>query len=104
MKIIFTTVGVSVVWLALWPISAHALKWVPAAGQSCVRVCVSADSSPVVSGIYKNGNPFYVCRGNAQDEGERAGYNVEPSWSNACTVGWGGKELPVTPYECLCNP
>ena len=76
----------------------------PAAGQSRARICASANSSPVVSGIYTNGNPFYVCKGNAQGEGERGGYNLEPSWSNACIVGWGGKELPVNLFECLCNP
>jgi hypothetical protein len=56
----------------------------------------------VMSGAYtRNGNYFYVCRGNAQGEGYRPGYNLGAS--NSCTVGWGGSELSVGDYDCLCH-
>lgn len=88
--------------LVLIPFLSHAeIQWV-VGNTSCAAVCGSVNSSPVQSGVYKNGNPFYVCRANAQGEGMRAGYNLQPSWSEKCTVGWGGKELPIAQYECLC--
>ncbi len=77
-------------------------EWVEAKEQSCANVCAAVKLSPVQSGIYKNGESFYVCSANAQGEGYRSGYNLKPSWSNACIVGYGGKEVPVTPYRCLC--
>ena len=89
-------------FLIALPFSSYAdTNWV-AGNRSCATVCESANSTPMQSGIYKNGNPFYICRANPQGEGKRAGYNLQPDWSTNCTVGWGGKELPVSSYECLC--
>ena len=89
----------------LTSIPSHAVQWVTSNGQSCARVCTDARSTPIISGFYsKNNNPFYVCRADARNEGNRAGYNLEPSWSNVCTVGWGNKEEKINPpFDCLCN-
>ncbi|HEX5685799.1 MAG TPA: hypothetical protein VFY73_17385 [Ideonella sp.] len=77
--------------------------WV-AGTESCARVCAAAKARPVTSGTYApNGNAFHVCRANQNNEGKRAGYNVEPVWSQACIVGWDGQEVFATPYECLCQ-
>ncbi len=77
--------------------------WVDGRGGSCKSACAAAGSAPVSSGTYKNGNPFYICAANAHGEGFRAGYNLEPSWSRACVVGWGGKEEGINPFQCLCQ-
>ena len=97
----------SLVWSSLLlmglPATAHALEWVPGNGASCAASCVQKGLSPVVSGIYGNGKPFYVCRVNSHSEGMRAGYNLFPSWAETCTVEWGheGDRNPL--YDCLCN-
>ncbi|MCP9629259.1 DUF3421 domain-containing protein [Rhodopseudomonas palustris] len=84
--------------------AAQALQWREAGGQSCLVACTKAGSSPLVSGIYTpKGTALYVCRANAHAEGQRAGYNVEPGWSQACYVGWGGKEEGITPFDCGCE-
>ncbi len=98
MKILFT-----VLLSVFFTLSAHAVTWVPANGASCPTACSQKGYSPVISGVYKNGNAFSVCRSDTKDEGKRAGYNVGPSWNSACWVGWGGKETKSTPYDCLCN-
>jgi hypothetical protein len=88
------------------PIAAHAIDWTQAwveGSGSCAAICRSQKAQPVESGVYKNGKPFYVCRADAHREGKRGGYNLEPSWSNSCTVGWGGREEATNPYECLCQ-
>jgi hypothetical protein len=81
----------------------QACKWVQSGGESCVTACQSEGSKPVISGQYTNQNPFYVCRTNANNEGFRAGYNLQPAWSHACIVGWGGQESSYNSYECLCQ-
>lgn len=88
--------------VALLGTSAYALtKWVESPGDaSCKTVCEAQALRPVVSGKYKNGSEFYTCAGNAQGEGLRAGYNLN---GGACVVGWGGKEIPVRPFQCLCD-
>lgn len=84
--------------------SAFAASWAPAGGESCLVACENAGKTPVSSGNYtRNNNPYFVCRTNAKGEGKRAGYNLQPSWSNVCTVGWGGQEVAVQDYECLCQ-
>lgn len=83
--------------------NAHAVEWVRATAPSCENTCNAAGRTPVSSGVYVNGEKFYVCSANAHDEGFRAGYNVQPSWANACIVGWGGREEGISPYYCLCN-
>jgi len=77
--------------------------WVDGGGKSCSAVCSSAGSAAVNSGTFQNGNPFTICAANAHGEGYRAGYNLEPSWSNACVVGYGGKEEKNSNYKCLCQ-
>lgn len=79
--------------------------WVDANGKSCQKVCGGAG---VTSGTYQNpdarlnGQKFHVCRGNAGD-GWRPGYNLIPNWSSNCWVGFGGKETPLSGYQCLCK-
>jgi|SRR5208337_2479815 len=91
--------------ISLSSFSARANQWVSGNSRSCVDACVDANLSPVVSGIYnKSGAPFYICRANAGEEGKRAGINYEPDWSNACWVGFGGKETFLNTYDCLCTP
>lgn len=82
--------------------ASAASEWVAASGRSCANVCAAANAQAEYSGIYTNNQPLYVCAANAGGEGWRAGYNLEPSWSRACWVGWGGRELAVNDYMCLC--
>jgi len=58
--------------------AAASLTWVDAKGQSCDVACSQAGLSPVVSGKYKNGQPFFVCAANEAGEGLRGGFNLRP--------------------------
>lgn len=79
-------------------------RWIEGRGQSCWNACTAQNMSPVGSGTYRNGNVFYVCSAiAAQGEGARPGFNLEPNWAKACWVGWGGKELAMPTYSCLCE-
>lgn len=78
-------------------------QWVNGNGGSCRAACAAAGSNAISSGMYKNGQPFYICAADIAGEGARPGYNLEPSWSNACFVGFGGKETKVPSYSCLCD-
>jgi hypothetical protein len=82
-----------------------AAGWESGNGNSCDVVCKAAGSSAVTAGNYtgRGKNPYYICRSNINKEGSRAGYNLQPNWSNTCTVGYGGKEFPAANYSCLCN-
>lgn len=82
---------------------AHAVEWVRATVASCENTCNAARRTPVSSGVYVNGEKFYVCSANAHGEGFRAGFNLRPNWANTCTVGWGGREEGISSYYCLCN-
>jgi hypothetical protein len=79
------------------------MKWIDANNDSCDKACSSQHMQAVKSGTFTNGNPYYVCSGNVKNDGFRPGFNLSPSWSSACWVGWGTKEIPVTPYKCLCE-
>lgn len=83
---------------------SQAAFWAAANGAgSCENVCRNNNANAITSGTYKNGQPFYICSANARNEGYRGGYNLKPNWSNACIVGWGGKEIFVNNYSCLCD-
>jgi hypothetical protein len=88
---------------------AQAADWVPFKGTNderalgCDATCMSAGSQAVVSGPYKGGGAFYVCRANAHGEGMRAGYNVAANITN-CVYGFGGKEEGKSKFDCLCEP
>lgn len=85
--------------------TVQAATWVDAEGQSCDFACAQAALTAARSGAYVNGNPFFICSANAGGEGYRPGYNLQPSWSAVCVVGWGGKEVAVNRgYKCLCGP
>ncbi len=81
---------------------AHA-AWIQGKGLSCDQACTNAGWSPVISGYYNRGHPFYVCAGNAAGEGFRGGYNLRPKWSRHCIVGYGGRERFESNYVCLCQ-
>lgn len=84
-----------------------AVEWIDGNGRSCALVCAKGGSGRAVSsgehtpGGKRTGQNFYVCSANMN--GWRAGYNLEPSWSNVCMVGYGGKEVRATPYLCACD-
>jgi hypothetical protein len=81
---------------------AQAQRWIPSHGESCAYTCGGEDRT-VWSGRYKGGEPIYVCRADPGGEGDRAGYNLSPSWDRVCTVGYGGRETGVPRYDCLCR-
>lgn len=80
-----------------------AAQWVDGKGASCRTACSAIGANAMASGVFKNGQPYYICAANANGEGMRPGYNLEPEWSNACVVGWGGKEEKIPGYACLCD-
>lgn len=79
-------------------------RWLYASGRSCPQVCNDEGLFPVAAGIYTgNNNRYYVCAGNAAEEGYRPGFNLAPSWATTCTVGWGNDSVSVADYYCLCH-
>lgn len=78
-------------------------SWASSNGKSCEAVCTAQDKSPVVSGLYKGGSAFNICRTDAGGEGKRAGYNLQPAWADKCFVGWGGQEKGYSAFDCLCQ-
>ncbi len=84
-------------------VDAGAVEWVNASGNSCLRACRRVGLRPVTSGVYSNGARYFVCATNYAGEGFRPGYNLQPSWANSCTVGWGGHERSAPDYRCLCR-
>jgi hypothetical protein len=82
---------------------AQAAHWLPSDGQSCATVCTRAGMAPVVSGRYRNGNVFSICRADVGGEGARPGYNLQPDWAHACFVAHGGRERGMPHYECFCD-
>ena len=90
------------------PVYAEDPKWIMGfgdmkPGKSCPQICNEKGLYPVAAGIYKNGNKFYICAANVKGEGFRPGYNLSPTWSTKCTVGWGGDEVSAWSYYCLCH-
>lgn len=77
--------------------------WLEGSGKSCPQVCNAQNQFPVAAGTYTNGNRFYVCAANSHGEGFRSGFNLSPTWSTSCDVGWGGHESLESSYYCLCN-
>jgi hypothetical protein len=81
------------------------LKWIDADDRPCSVVCESARMRGVAAGNYAVSNtPLYVCAADAKLDGLRPGYNVMPDYADRCSVAWGGKELGMAPYKCLCQP
>lgn len=82
------------------------LTWQAANGRPCEQVCGGAGLEPVQSGFHapggrSTGEAFYIC---ATDmNGYRPGYNLQPKWSKACWVGYGGKEIAAKNYLCACS-
>lgn len=82
------------------------LQWQAANGRPCAEVCNSAGLQPVQSGVHSPGgratkDAFYICATNMN--GFRPGYNLQPKWSKACWVGYGGKEVAAKNYVCACS-
>ena len=80
-----------------------AFEWVESWRTSCSITCFNVGRSPVTSGHYVNGNPYYVCAANVNGDGYRGGFNLQPSWSSACWVAWGGQEPAIERFRCLCQ-
>ena len=79
-----------------------AAEWLAGSQSSCKLVCRDK-GGPITSGTFTgNQQPFTICSTNENNEGFRAGYNLEPNWSNACWVAWNGREVPNNTYYCLC--
>ncbi|MFS8037680.1 hypothetical protein ACI7BZ_12090 [Xanthobacter sp. AM11] len=90
------------------PVSAGAagLVWQPAEGRPCDQVCAGLGLKPLSSGVHAPGgkptrDPFYICAANYN--GFRPGYNLQPSWSKACFIPYGGKEVAAKDYRCACQ-
>ena len=102
MRSIVVVVALSVV-LQLSHGTAQAMSWQSGKGVSCKASCAKSGGG-VDSGIF-NGDPdkvFYVCSADA-GQGARPGYNLNATGANRCVVGYGGREVPVGKYDCLCK-
>lgn len=81
------------------------IRWIPANGQWCGKVCYDARRQPVSSGQHtadrRSTEYFFVCATNMN--GWRPGYNLRPDWDDACYVGFGGKEVAAKNYTCACE-
>jgi len=84
--------------------TASAMDWVSGNG-SCKTTCESVGQSPIETGDFSNGHPFYVCSANENsNQGSRPGFNLYPSWQSGCTITVGtGPVSNVTPFKCLCD-
>jgi hypothetical protein len=96
MKYLYAVLAISII-----ATESHAAKWVNGNRNSCDVVCLAKNANAVSPGAYTNGEPYYVCRTDA--EGRRPGYNLQPEWANSCTVGVGGEERASPEYQCLCE-
>jgi hypothetical protein len=103
MKKIAPTMFVVTAMLAGVSNAYASLRWVPASAPSCANTCLGAGMSPIASGTYTSGESLYVCAANAGNEGFRAGFNLKPSWANACIVAWGSGYVSAAAYVCLCQ-
>jgi hypothetical protein len=83
---------------------AGTFKWLEGGQSSCGIVCRAAGGGyeAMSSGTYTNGNDFLICAANAHGEGNRAGFNLEPDWSNRCYVAHTVEEA-YKDYFCLCR-
>jgi len=88
------------------PVEGDGLEWIEANGRPCEQVCRAARLQPVSSGVHAPGgremrDRFYICA--ADMNGWRPGYNLQPQWSRACWVGFGGREVAAPNYACACR-
>jgi len=82
--------------------AASAQVWVDGGGRSCDAACGASGMASVASGAAANGQPFYMCAGDALGEGYRGGFNQRPQSARSCVVGAGGREVSTASYSCLC--
>jgi hypothetical protein len=83
---------------------ARAQQWVPGNGQSCAVACSAAGAAPIASGTYAYGGmPFFVCRSNADNSGQRSGWNLPPMFGTTCGVASSNQEQHLSTYDCLCT-
>ena len=74
-------------------------------GETCNSVCSRGTASvgslnAVEAGTWSgNNNAFFVCAGADQ----RPGYQIAGFANNLCVVPFGGNEVPVGNYFCLCT-
>ena len=88
--------------LFLTTTAVFAEKWVPGQNSSCLLACQAAGRQAITTGKYTNGKHFAICRANANGEGWRPGFNLEPNWANRCYVPIAA-ERPEADYQCLCR-
>jgi hypothetical protein len=100
-----TSIGLALtVASAVFCAEASAGQWVKTNNTECDIVCDKKGSAVVNSGtMLPSGQPYMVCAAEVKGSGLRGGYQVRPKWSNACWVAYGGKEMAITPYQCLCQ-
>jgi len=104
---VFRSAVAALLALPLLVAPAVAVEWLDGNGRSCDQVCAKGGGGRAVAsgehvpGGKPSGQSFYVC--SADLNGWRSGYNLQPSWSNVCMVGYGGKEVRASPYLCACE-
>lgn len=79
------------------------LLWIDSEAKSCFHVCKQHKLSAVMSGVYVNNKPYFVCSTNAGNAGHRPGYNIPGFNDNSCGIGYGSAEQYVSNFRCLCQ-
>jgi hypothetical protein len=78
------------------------LTWVRGDGELCSRVCSNEELHAPLVGTSRRAS-VYVCRANAEGQGNRAGYNMAyDRWTHRCTIGISDAQGEYDRYECLC--
>jgi hypothetical protein len=80
-------------------------------GVGCNVVCANSGKVALSPGVFQvNGQPFFYCAANVQNEGWRPGFNLVwgptfPTDGTACVLSWDSSALFEAAYLCLCtNP
>jgi hypothetical protein len=80
-------------------------SWITASPpKTCSKVCSQRDLQAVSSGKDRYGYTFYVCRGRANNNELRPGFNIStsPDSDNLCLFEFYGGRQTVDDYDCLC--
>lgn len=79
------------------------LNWIDAKGISCYSACRNHKMTPVMSGIYINNKPYFICATNIGNEGDRPGFNIPGFNSGSCGVSYGPSAHYEAQFRCLCQ-
>jgi hypothetical protein len=105
-KTVRTVVTASVILLLLAAgLDRAAAEWRSSSRVHCATTCEPFGGA-VSSGNFGDTRfSYYVCRTNVNDEGRRAGYNLQDhgQGEHKCVVGYGGKEFSTFEFSCLCH-